>query len=59
VGKRQNFWKKAAAKASMSAKNAGVQICRSCFQASPLGKVGRTAVLAQPVRALCLRKDVL
>jgi len=59
VGTKRNFWKKAAAKISMLAKNAEVQICRKCFQASPLDKAAEEVIPAQQVRAPCLRKDIL
>jgi len=57
AGIKQNFWKKAAAKTSTSAKNAEVQICRSCFQVFPSGKAAREAILAQPERVQLERVD--
>jgi hypothetical protein len=59
VGTKRNFWKKAAARTSMSAKNVEVQICRNYFQDSPSGKAVKEAVPAQPERADFLRKDIL
>jgi len=59
VGTKRNFWRKAAAKASTSAKNVEVQICKDCFRVFPLGKAVKEAVPAQPERADFLRKDIL
>jgi len=59
VVKKRNFWKEAAAKANTPAKNVGVQICRNCFQDSPLDKAAREAIPAQLERADFLRKDIL
>jgi hypothetical protein len=63
VATRPNLWKKAAAKASTSAKNVEAHTCRNCFQDSPLDKAGRGLIpsqleRAQPERADFLRKDV-
>ena len=52
-------WKKEQAKPSTFAKNVGVQICGSCFQASPLGKATREVIPAQQERVDFLRKDLL
>jgi hypothetical protein len=51
AGTRQNFWKKAPAKISTSAKNVGARICKNCFQDSPLDKVAKEIIPAQPERA--------
>jgi len=51
VSTKQNFWKKAAAKISTSAKNVEVQTCRNYFQVFPLGKAIRESIPAQPERA--------
>jgi len=59
VGTKRNFWKKAAAKASTSAKNVEVRICRNYFQVFPLGKAIREAIPAQPERVDSDRKDCL
>jgi hypothetical protein len=54
-----NFWKKAAVRANILARNVEVRICKRCFQDFPLGKVIKPAVPAQPVHVPYLRKDTL
>jgi len=53
-----NFWKKAAAKISTSAKNVGAWIRKNYFQDSLLDKVAREVIHAQPERADFLRSCV-
>ena len=53
-----NFWKKAAAKISTSAKNVGTRIRKNYFQDSLLDKVAREVIPAPPERADFLRSCV-
>ena len=53
---RRISWKKAAVKASTSAKNVEAQICKNYSRAFPWGKVTSKAIFAQPERADFLRK---
>jgi len=57
AGAKRNFWKKAAARASTSAKNVEVRICRNCFQVFLLGKAARGAIPAQPEHVQLERVD--
>jgi len=50
VVKRPNSWKKAEAKASASAKNVEVRICRNYFQVFPLDEAAKGAIPAQQGR---------
>jgi len=50
VGIKWNFWKRAAAKISTSAKNVEARIRKNCFQDSPLDKVAKEVILAPPER---------
>jgi len=50
AGTRRNFWKKAPAKISTSAKNVEVWIRKKCFQGLLLDKVAREVIPAPPER---------
>jgi len=50
AGTRWNFWKKAPAKISTSAKNVGAWIRKNYFQDSLLDKVAREVIPAPPER---------
>jgi hypothetical protein len=58
AGTRQNFWKKAPAKISTSAKNVGAWIRKNYFQDLLLDKVAREVIPAPPERADFLRSCV-
>jgi len=65
AGTRLSFWKKAIVKASTSAKNVEVRICRNYFQVFPLGKAAARGTTpaqlehVQPERVDSDRKDCL